>query len=662
MIKRDRDLEAYYKNPAIESWTYVHIGMENLQFHDPEMYSKIKEKQVMLLTEIDKRVKIISQICERLGLNNYTEIRFYIDQFLQKFPLGLRDHVAWDDVNFIFLYLLTKMLRPRIIIETGCNVGFSSTFIALAIKENDNGCMFYTMDPRLEHYPQGSPISFKYSHERQQEINYYSLSLRGKHEPLGIVPQDLRKYIIFKAGRSSNILPDLLKDNPKIDIFFHDSDHSYRNAIWECTTIWPYLRTGGYVLVHDVSHNLAFKEAFSKMEISTKEDNMGIVKKTDKDSIMEDPWADSLDNSRLNDIEYLSKKLKLESSPQKIIIQLMDSCSLNCVFCAGRKSNVVSNFDNFRCGLEGKISRYISQADKIIFKTCGGIFQSFEIENMIVHSYIDYFQESFPEVERIYFTNGLELTPRLCDFIIYSQGINNALDINIKKSTFNILLYASNSCLHKILTNSDSFSRIIAQVQYFLKLRKDNNNSNIHLIFVATTLNIEDLPDFVRLAADLGVDRVICYYNYIYVPAQKYLSCFFKQGLTNKMLDEAEKIAHKLNIAIDLPPRFGLKDYPITTDICREPWSQIMLNAQGHILPCDASEDTNESLEGKDFMDVWNGFYYQNLRKGLIKGSCSCFKHCFRANPASVNDFRSHVIHRGKGGADIDISWGDNFQ
>ena len=85
-----------------------------------------------------------------------------------------------------------------------------------------------------------------------------------------------------------------------------------------------------------------------------------------------------------------------------------------------------------------------------------------------------------------------------------------------------------------------------------------------------------------------------------------------------------------------------------------------MVNAQGHILPCDASEDTNESLNGKNFMDVWNGAYYQNLRKSLIEGSCPCFKHCFRANPASVNDFRSHVIHRGKR-TDIDILWGDNF-
>ena len=71
-----------------------------------------------------------------------------------------------------------------------------------------------------------------------------------------------------------------------------------------------------------------------------------------------------------------------------------------------------------------------------------------------------------------------------------------------------------------------------------------------------------------------------------------------------------------------------------------------MLNAQGHILSCDTCKDTGESLEDKDFWEVWNGPYYQNLRRSLIEGNCSCFSHCLRANPAAVNDFRSHVIHR----------------
>ena len=260
-----------------------------------------------------------------------------------------------------------------------------------------------------------------------------------------------------------------------------------------------------------------------------------------------------------------------------------------------------------------------------------------------------YFDNNFPQTEKMFSTNGSGLRPKICDKIVHGKS----------KYTIHCSLHSSNAKLHEIITRTKDFHKIMRHLDYLLRVRK-NNNPIVRLIFVATTLNIEDLPDFVRFAANLGVDNVICYYNYIYVPTQKYLSCFFKQELTNRMLDEAEKIARNLNIKIDLPPRFGLKNYHIP-GICREPWSQIMLNAQGHILPCDASEDTDESLEGNGFWEVWNGPYYKNLRRSLIEGSSSCFKHCFRANPASVNDFRSHVIYRGRKESELNILWGDNF-
>jgi len=248
-------------------------------------------------------------------------------------------------------------------------------------------------------------------------------------------------------------------------------------------------------------------------------------------------------------------------------------------------------------------------------------------------------------------TNGSSLIPEICDKIAGSRS----------KYTIHVSLHASNSKLHKVLTRMDNFHKILGQLKYLLGLRKDTGNPTIHLIFVVTTLNIEDLPNFVRLAANLRVDKVICYYNYIYVPAQKYLSCFFKQELTNRMLKEAEDLANQLNIKIDLPPKFAQKEYPIL-GICREPWSQLMFNLEGHILPCDASEDCNENLEEvKQFCEVWNSEYYRNLRQSLINGTSTCFKYCFRANPASVNDFRSHVIRRGRRESEINILWGDNF-
>jgi MoaA/NifB/PqqE/SkfB family radical SAM enzyme len=262
---------------------------------------------------------------------------------------------------------------------------------------------------------------------------------------------------------------------------------------------------------------------------------------------------------------------------------------------------------------------------------------------------LDYFDMNFPHVNKMFSTNGLALTPKICEKIAHSKS----------RYTIHASIHSSNSSLHKLLTRDDNFHKIIGQLNYLLKLRKDTGNITLNLIFVATTLNIEDLPNFVRLAANLGADQVTCYYNYIYIPTQKYLSCFFKQELTNRMLDEAEDISGRLNIKIDLPPRFCQKEYP-TRGVCREPWSQLMFDFNGHILPCDASEDCDEKLAGpSQFYDIWNSGYYRNLRQTLLDGTNTCFKYCLRANPAAVNDFRSHVIRRGRKDSDINILWGD---
>lgn len=641
------NLEDYYKNPIIESWTYVSIGVDNLKAEDPPFYDKINKRQAVLIPEIEERLRDISLASKELGLD-YTETKSYVREFLQKFPFGIKKQIGWDDVNFIFLYILTKISKPKLIIETGSNVGFSSAIIALAVKENNNGCKFYTIDP----YP-GYPwekVSFVEHHKmRDPKIDHKNLD--GECKPLGMVPSDLREHIIFKSGRSEDILPGLLRENGGIDIFFHDSDHSYRNMVWECSEVTPYLKEGGYILVHDVAVNSSFKKMFDaeaggvSFSISgRRRSNLGIFHKTNKDFTLKEKWSLSSDNSRLNDKEFESRNTRLLSSPKEIVIHLTGRCGLNCAFCGGQKNNRENDFDYFLRQSESRLSRYISQAEKIVFKGCGTLFDSAEFKRMISWR-CNSLEESFPESEKVYYTNGLDLTPEVCDFIINPRGI---IYWRYKvKTTLNIILNASNSNLYKTLTGSGDFYRILGQIRYLIKLREANIEPSFHrceinLLFMATALNIDDLPDFIALCANLGADKVISFYSHIYEPGQNHLSCFFKQETTNRILEKAEKLAKELKVKLDLPPKFAQREYP-ETGICDKAWSLINLDAKGNVLACGSSEECEDGLEGET-MDVWNGSYYRNKRESLIKGDSSCFKYCIRANPQAVNDLNSHMV------------------
>jgi predicted O-methyltransferase YrrM len=70
----------------------------------------------------------------------------------------------------------------------------------------------------------------------------------------------LRDRWELTLGRSSDKLPALLKTLGPIDIFFHDSEHTYDNMVWEFQTVWPGLKPGGKLLAHNVDKNTAFAD------------------------------------------------------------------------------------------------------------------------------------------------------------------------------------------------------------------------------------------------------------------------------------------------------------------------------------------------------------------------------------------------------------------
>jgi MoaA/NifB/PqqE/SkfB family radical SAM enzyme len=317
------------------------------------------------------------------------------------------------------------------------------------------------------------------------------------------------------------------------------------------------------------------------------------------------------------------------------------------VFCSRGAGYEIFNLAKHRQRFAKNLYPFIAKAETLVLTGSGEFLALPEAIEIL-----DFFDNDFPKAEKFFSTNGAFLVPAICQRIVNSQS----------KYTIHVSLHASKAALHKALTRTDNFHKIVGQVKYLLKLRDKRESPRVNLVFVATTINIEDLPDFVRLAFELKVDKIVCYYNYIYTPTQKYLSCFFKQELTNDMLTQAQDLAGSLGVKLELPPKFGQKEYP-QPGPCREAWSQIMFDSGGHVLPCDAAEDCGDILEtGKDFMEIWNSRYYQNLRRSLLEGTSSCSKHCFRANPSCVNDFKSHVIYRGgRKDEDINIFWGDNF-
>jgi hypothetical protein len=73
-----------------------------------------------------------------------------------------------------------------------------------------------------------------------------------------LVPAELRSAWHLILGRSSETLPRIFSAFEFIDIFVHDSEHSYENMMGEFRLAWPKIRKGGLLISDNVLWNRAY--------------------------------------------------------------------------------------------------------------------------------------------------------------------------------------------------------------------------------------------------------------------------------------------------------------------------------------------------------------------------------------------------------------------
>jgi predicted O-methyltransferase YrrM len=142
----------------------------------------------------------------------------------------------------VLLYVVTRLPRPMVVIETGCFTGWDSALLLHALERNQRGRLV--------------------SIDLPAKAGCFSQVIPGSslpaEAPIGfLIPESdrLRWTLIVEDVRTA--LPDLLASTGQIDLFY-DSDHTHGHMLWEFSSAWPYLAPGGVLVSDDISWNLAF--------------------------------------------------------------------------------------------------------------------------------------------------------------------------------------------------------------------------------------------------------------------------------------------------------------------------------------------------------------------------------------------------------------------
>jgi len=168
--------------------------------------------------------------------------------------------IAGGNLTFEFalcLYNLVRALKPTKVVETGVANGFSSSFLLRGLHDNGLGELY--------------------------SLDFPNPTLIMMNKKSGwLIPDDLRyRWHLVYGSTFENLLP-LCRKLGQIDLFFHDSEHTYQTMTFEFTTIWPFLKKGGLLVADDVDDNDAFLEYCERVNriplvIKSKSNTHGLI-------------------------------------------------------------------------------------------------------------------------------------------------------------------------------------------------------------------------------------------------------------------------------------------------------------------------------------------------------------------------------------------------
>lgn len=231
-------------------------------------------------------------------------------------------------------------------------------------------------------------------------------------------------------------------------------------------------------------------------------------------------------------------------------------------------------------------------------------------------------------VHVLFNTNGTLLAPKK-----QREIIDTGLD------ELRVSLDAAEAATFLKVRGKDMFDRIVRNVSSFTNLQRAIGAEKplVSLWLTGLKETVDQLPDFVRLAARIGVKEVHLQrlvFDSVGFGMARSESSLFEQTRADEeaVIANATALGLSLGVSLDASgatePGISLKrqsdDKPWA--MCRRPWSLMYFTAHGTALPCCIAPFSERGYENytlgnaskQDLAEIWNGPAYRDFRSSLM--------------------------------------------
>ncbi len=332
-------------------------------------------------------------------------------------------------------------------------------------------------------------------------------------------------------------------------------------------------------------------------------------------------------NSALNISELEAGATVLKSYPRRLVFELTNACNLNCVMCGRNAADfkpTVFDMDVFK-----SFEPLMDTIEEVTLMGWG--------EPTIHPHFIDMLKIIDSHSARKYFcTNGMNL-----------QKIKNAVfDYNV--DVFAVSLDGATDATNSRIRRGSDINKITADLKEIVKIKKERGLKYpwINFVFCAMKSNIRELPDLIRLAAEIGIEEVKVVYLTVFEDSLLDETLWGHEDLVKEVFEEAIKVGEEYGIILKLPHYVGedVAGDKMHKD-CFVSWRDFFLGSDGYVRPCMSTPIHFFEYDIKrEFMDMWNSSEYQNYRRIVNTAQMdSPCKRCYQSSHCNWNRKESWI-------------------
>jgi len=324
-------------------------------------------------------------------------------------------------------------------------------------------------------------------------------------------------------------------------------------------------------------------------------------------------WHTKGKTERMTGVEFFSVLLISESenegldSPLKQIhIPATDKCNLSCSMCPRNNEHYPEGTSHMADGVFDALLQELPNVPCVMIMALGEPLLYPDIVEVVSRCY-----ERLPLTGEVGITTNATLLNETIarDLIEAGLGFLYASVDGATRATYE--KYRIGAKFADTCTNIKRFTTLV---------REYGSGCRTMMNFVMMDGNVDEIPDFVRLAAELGVGNLTL--SYEHGRHSDELNTFGETRLGN-LLSEASQIGVDLGINVGVPP---IRRSPVERCFCTE---RVLTSPDGGVYPCPMLQP-GYNPDGKvlrfgnvleqPLREIWNSKSYRLFRKNVLSG------------------------------------------